>query len=162
MRPPRDAGSLSIHPQMTLYVWLRFLHIFGVATFLFAHGVSGGAAFALRGPVSAHTRTLLRLSERSSFIANAGLILLLATGVWMTFAGSWSGRVWPWAAVVVLLAVAAFMGFIANPYRYARGAAAGPDDALAEHLRRTRPMLALWVGAIGLVVLLVLMIFKPF
>ncbi|TME21846.1 MAG: hypothetical protein E6I67_06940 [Chloroflexi bacterium] len=146
---------------MTLYVWLRFLHIFGVATFLFAHGVSGGAAFALRGPVSAHTRTLLRLSERSSFIANAGLILLLATGVWMTFAGSWSGRVWPWAAVVVLLAVAAFMGFIANPYRYARGAAAGPDDALAEHLRRTRPMLALWVGAIGLVVLLVLMIFKP-
>jgi len=147
---------------MTLYVWLRFLHIFGVATFLFAHGVSGGAAFALRGPVSAHTRTLLRLSERSSFIANAGLILLLATGVWMTFAGSWSGRVWPWAAVVVLLAVAAFMGFIANPYRYARGAAAGPDDALAEHLRRTRPMLALWVGAIGLVVLLVLMIFKPF
>jgi len=147
---------------VTLYVWLRFLHIFGVATFLFAHGVSGGAAFALRGPVSAHTRTLLRLSERSSFIANAGLILLLATGVWMTFAGSWSGRVWPWAAVVVLLAVAAFMGFIANPYRYARGAAAGPDDALAEHLRRTRPMLALWVGAIGLVVLLVLMIFKPF
>ena len=147
---------------MTLYVWLRFLHIFGVATFLFAHGVSGGAAFALRGPVSAHTRTLLRLSERSSFIANAGLILLLATGVWMTFAGSWSGRVWPWAAVVVLLAVAAFMGFIANPYRYARGAAAGPDDALAEHLRRTRPMLALWVGAIGLVVLLILMIFKPF
>ena len=133
-----------------------------MATFLFAHGVSGGAAFALRGPVSAHTRTLLRLSERSSFIANAGLILLLATGVWMTFAGRWSGRVWPWAAVVVLLAVAAFMGFIANPYRYARGAAAGPDDALAEHLRRTRPMLALWVGAIGLVVLLVLMIFKPF
>src|SRR2546426_6063073 len=146
---------------MPLYVWLRFLHIFGVAAFLFAHGVSGGASFALRGPVSGHTRTLLRLSERSSFIANAGLILLLVTGVWMTFAGGWSGRVWPWAAVVVLLAVAAFMGFIANPYRYARAAAGGPDDALAEHLRHTRPMLALWIGAIGLVVLLVLMIFKP-
>jgi len=147
---------------MTLYVWLRFLHIFGVAVFLFAHGVSGGTAFALRAPVSGHTRTLLRLSERSSFIANAGLILLLATGVWMTFAGSWSGRVWPWAAVVVLLAVGAFMGFIANRYRGARGAAGGPDDALAEQLRHTRPMLALWVGAVGLVVLLVLMIFKPF
>ena len=147
---------------MSLYVWLRFLHIFGVAVFLFAHGVSGGAAFALRGPVSGHSRALLRLSERSSIFANAGLVLILATGIWMAFAGSWWGRVWPWAAVVVLLAVAAFMGFIANPYRYARGAAAGPDDALAEHLRRTRPMLALWVGAIGLVVLLVLMIFKPF
>ena len=147
---------------MSLYVWLRFLHIFGVAVFLFAHGVSGGAAFVLRGPVSGHTRALLRLSERSSFVANAGLILVLVTGVWMTFAGSWSGRIWPWAAVVVLLAVGAFMGFIANPYRYARGAAGGPDEALAEHLQRTRPMLALWIGAIGLVVLLVLMIFKPF
>src|SRR5438128_10604744 len=113
MRPPRDAGSLSIHPQMTLYVWLRFLHIFGVAVFLFAHGVSGGAAFALRAPVSGHTRTLLRLSERSSFIANAGVILLLATGVWMTFAGRWSGRIWPLEAVVRLLEVAGVMAFLA-------------------------------------------------
>ena len=111
---------------MSLYVWLRFLHIFGVAVFLFAHGVSGGAAFALRGPVSGHSRALLRLSERSSIFANAGLVLILATGIWMAFAGSWWGRVWPWAAVVVLLAVAAFMGFIANAYRYARGAAGGP------------------------------------
>jgi len=147
---------------MSLYVWLRFLHLFGVALFLFAHGVSGGAALVLRGPVSGHSRTLLRLSERSSLFANAGLILLLVTGVWMGFAGSWWGRVWPWAAVVVLLAVSAFMGFIANPYRYARAAAAEADDALAEQLRRTRPMLALWVGGVGLVVLLGLMVFKPF
>ena len=147
---------------MSVYLWLRFLHIFGVAAFLFAHGVSGGAAFAVRGPVSGHTRTLLRLSERSSFIANVGLILVLVTGVWMAFAASLWGRVWPWAAVVVLLAVSAFMGFIANPYRYARAAAGGPDDALAEKLRRTKPMLALWVGVVGLVVLLGLMVFKPF
>jgi hypothetical protein len=147
---------------MTLYVWLRFLHIFGVAVFLFAHGVSGGAAFALRGPVSGHSRTLLRLSERSSIAANAGLVLVLATGIWMAFAGSWWGRVWPWASVVVLIAVAAFMGFIAGPYRSARGASGGLDDALAEHLDRARPMLALWVGLVGLVVLLVLMVFKPF
>lgn len=147
---------------MTLYVWLRFLHLAGVAMFLFAHGVSGGAAFALRGPVSGNTRALLRLSERSSFVSNPGLLLVLVTGIWMAFAGSWAGRVWPWAAVVVLLAVAAFMGYIANPYRGARSAAGGPDEALAEHLGRTRPMLALWVGLVGLAILLGLMVFKPF
>ena len=43
------------------------------------------AAFALRGPVSGHSRTLLRLSERSSIFANAGLVLILATGIWMAF-----------------------------------------------------------------------------
>src|SRR5256885_14669485 len=104
---------------MSLYLWLRFLHVFGVAAFLFAHGVSGGAAFALRGPVSGHSRTLLRLSERSSIFANAGLALILATGIWMAFVGSWWGRVWPWAAGVVLLPVAAFLGFLTDAYRYA-------------------------------------------
>ena len=63
---------------MNLYAWLRFLHILGLAVFLFAHGVSGGAAFALRGPVSGYSRTLLRLSQRSSFVSNPGIVLVLA------------------------------------------------------------------------------------
>ena len=37
----------------SLHAWLRFLHLIGQAGFLFAHGVSGGASLALRGPVSA-------------------------------------------------------------------------------------------------------------
>ena len=46
-----------------------------------------------RGPVSGHSRTLLRLSERSSIFANAGLVLILATGIWMAFAGpDWPRR----------------------------------------------------------------------
>src|SRR2546421_12842055 len=98
---------------MSLYVWLRFLHLFGVAMFLFAHGVSGGAALALRAPGSAPSRTLLRLSERSSLFANPGLSLLLVTGAWMGFAGSWRGRVWSSAALVALLAGCAFIRVLA-------------------------------------------------
>ena len=48
----------------TLYTWLFFVHVLAVGTFLFAHGVSGGASFLLRGPVSQQTRSLLRLSQR--------------------------------------------------------------------------------------------------
>jgi len=147
---------------MNLYLWLKFLHIAGLAVFLLAHGVSGGAALALRGQLSADSRRLLRLSQVSSFVANPGLLLVIVTGVWMAFAGSFWGRGWVWATVVVLVAVVAVMGYVARPYYMARDAAAGPDDVLAERLGRTQPMLAVSVGLAGLLVLLALMVFKPF
>ena len=130
--------------------------------FLFAHGVSGGASLALRGQLSADSRKLLRLSQVSSFVANPGLVLVIVTGVWMAFDGSWWGRGWVWAAVVVLVAVVAVMVYVSRPYYMARDAAAGPDDVLAERLGRTQPMLAASVGLAGLLVVLALMVFKPF
>jgi uncharacterized membrane protein len=111
-----------------LYAWLRFFHLLGLAVFLFAHGVSGGASLALRAPVSMESRRLLRLSQRSSFIANPSLIIVLVTGIWMAFAGHWWGQVWPWASLMVLVVVLGGMGFIAGPYYKAREAAEQPDD----------------------------------
>src|SRR5256885_14578620 len=135
---------------MNLYLWLKFLHIAGLAVFLLAHGVSGGAALALRGRLSADSRRLLRLSQVSSFVANPGLVLVIVTGVWMAFAGSLWGRVWVWATVVVLVAVLAGMGYRARPYYMARDAAAGPDGVLAERPGRTPPPLALCGRRAGL------------
>ena len=114
--------------------------------FLFAHGVSGGASLALRAPVSGYTRTLLTLSQRSAMVSSPALVLILITGIWLTFAGHWSSRVWPWAALVVLVAVTAVMVCIARSYYVARDAMGGPDDALAARLSHARPGLALWIG----------------
>ncbi|HKW71816.1 MAG TPA: hypothetical protein VJQ08_03210 [Candidatus Dormibacteraeota bacterium] len=147
---------------MTLYVWLKFFHLAGLTVFLFGHGVSGFASLALRGPVTANTRTLLGLSQRSAMVSTPALLVILITGLWMTFAGHWATNVWPWAALVVLVVVSVAMGLIARPYYLARDASKGPDDVLAQKLSRTRPALAVWVGGIGLLVLLVLMVFKPF
>ena len=147
---------------MTLYVWLRFFHLAGLALFLFGHGATGLASLALRGPVSTQTRMLLTLSQRSSYASTPALLVILITGIWMTFAGHWSTNVWPWAALVILLVVTGAMFYIARPYYLARDAINGPDDVLAEKLTATRPMLAVWIGAVGLLVLLVLMVFKPF
>ncbi|HKW69433.1 MAG TPA: hypothetical protein VJP81_02525 [Candidatus Dormibacteraeota bacterium] len=52
--------------------------------------------------------------------------------------------------------------YIARAYYLARDAINGSDDVLAQRLSATRPMLAVWVGAIGPLMLLVLMVFKPF
>jgi hypothetical protein len=63
---------------------------------------------------------------------------------------------------VVFVAVVVAMGFIANGYRAARGLGAESDSVLDERLRHTRPIAALWIGGVGLLVLLYLMVFKPF
>lgn len=145
-----------------LYVWLRFFHLFGLAAFLFAHGVSGGASLALREPVSPESRNLLRLSQRMSLISNPSLLVVIVTGVWMTFAAHWWGQGWLWASLVVLVVLLGAMGFIARPYYMARDAADQTDDVLTDRLSRTRPLAAVWIGALGLSVLIFLMVFKPF
>ncbi|MDQ2942959.1 MAG: hypothetical protein M3R21_04720 [Candidatus Dormibacteraeota bacterium] len=147
---------------MSVYVWLRFLHLVGLATFLISHGVSAGASLALRGPVTSSSRGLLRLSQLSGVVAFPALLLLLVTGVWMGFAGHWWGKGWIWAAIAVFVALTVAMGFIAGGYHHARGVASSSDEVLRERLSQTRPVAAIWIGTIGLLALLFLMVFKPF
>ncbi len=104
----------------SLYAWLRFLHLVGLAAFLISHGVTAGVSLALRGHVTQASRGLLRLSLWSGAVAFPALVLLIVTGVWMAFAGHLWGRGWIWASIVVFVAVVAAMGFIANGYRAAR------------------------------------------
>jgi uncharacterized membrane protein len=146
-----------------LYVWLRFLHLAGLGVFLFGHGIAAGASLAQRArPASDVSRALLKLSIWSYAIAYPGLVVLIVTGVWMGFAGSWWGRGWIWAAIAVLILVFGLMTFISIPYHQARDSLKEPDSALAERLARTRPLLAAWIGTTGVLVLLFLMVFKPF
>ena len=145
-----------------LYAWLKFVHILGVPVFLFSHGVTGGVSFLVRGPVTSTTRGLLRVSMVSSQAAYPVLLLVLITGLWMTFAGSFGHQVWPWAALVILLLSLGAMGALARPYYMARDAAKGTDDAVAAQLSRTRPQVAAGMGVVALLLLFWLMVFKPF
>ena len=147
----------------SLYVWLKFLHLAGLGAFLFGHGVAGGASLALRArPAGEVSRALLQLSIWSYRIAYPGLLLLIVTGVWMGFAGSWWGRGWIWASIAVLAVVFGLMSFVSIAYHKARDSVKEGDSALAAKLDRTRPLLAVWVGAVGVLALLFLMVFKPF
>jgi uncharacterized membrane protein len=145
-----------------LYSWLLFIHVLSLGVFLFAHGVSGGASFLLRGPVSGSTRALLRISQRSGIVSNPAIILVLITGIWMTFAGSLQTRLWPWLSLAILIATFGAMVLVARPYYMARDAAKGSDEEVAAKLSRTRPELAAAIGVVALVILFALMVFKPF
>jgi len=147
----------------SLYVWLKFLHLTGLGLFLFGHGIAGGASFALRNrPAGEVSRALLQLSIWSYRIAYPGLALLIVTGVVMGFEGSWWGRTWLWVSIVILVIVFGLMTYVSIPYHQSRDAAKEADSVLAERLGKTRPVLATWIGAIGILLLLFLMVFKPF
>ena len=148
----------------SLYVWLKFLHLVGLGAFLLGHGVSAGSSLVLRGPLPDTARAaLLQLSIRAYSAAGPGLLLLIVTGVWMGFLGSWWRSGWIWAAIVVFVATIVAMSAQSVPYHKARDPA-GKNAAgeVETELRRARPLVLVAIGSVGLLALLFLMVFKPF
>jgi uncharacterized membrane protein len=146
----------------SLYSWLKFLHLVGVAAFLLGHGISAGCSFGLRArPSASYARALLELSRGSYAVAYPGLAVVIGTGVWMGFAGHWWSRGWIWAAIVVLVVIYVVMAILSEPYHAARDA--GEDEVvLRKSLARTRPLAATLTGTAALLALVFLMVFKPF
>ena len=146
------------------YVWLKYLHLLGLGAFLIGHGMSAGTSLVLRRPLPDAARAaLLQLSIRAYAVAGPGLLLLVVTGVWMGFLGSWWRTGWIWAAIVVLVATIVLMSAQSVPYHKARDAAAkNPPGELEPELNKARPLVLAAVGGVALVVLYFLMVFKPF
>jgi uncharacterized membrane protein len=153
---------MDVRVVMSLYTWLKFLHLAGLGIFLFGHGIVAATSFGLRGqPDAGHARALLRYARNSYGLMYPGLLLLLVTGVWMGFLGRWWGQAWIWTAIVIFVVVTLAMGFIGSAYHSARDAQQD-DAALQQRLTRARPTLAAWLGSLGLLALIFLMVFKPF
>ncbi|HEX2027477.1 MAG TPA: DUF2269 family protein [Nitriliruptorales bacterium] len=159
-----------------MYQWWLFLHLAGIFGFLLAHGASVAITFRLRKERDPRRiSALLELSRSSVSVFYASLGLLVAAGIVLGFIpgapGTWWGEGWIWTAIVVLAAVSAAMGALATPYyrrveRVARARAGGSeavtDEDLARLLTNTRPVVVAGLGFGGLLVILWLMVLKPF
>jgi hypothetical protein len=148
----------------SLYLWLKFFHIVGVGAFLLGHGVSAGSSLVLRrGTTDAVRAALLRVSIQSALFFYPALLVIVVTGVWMGFEGSWWRTGWIWAGIGTLVAVTVVMSAMSVPYHKARDAAnATPPADLEPMLKRARPLELAVVGGLGLLILFFLMVFKPF
>jgi hypothetical protein len=161
-----------------MYGLVVLLHVLGAFAFVLAHGVSMLVAFRLRGERDrARQSALLELSGQSVGIMYIGLAVLLVAGIVAGFMGDHWGRLWIWVALATLVVVIAVMYVVATPYYGRMRAAAGVpgSEQMAARLQppatpadleglatSNRPMLLAVVGGLGLIVIVWLMLSKPF
>jgi hypothetical protein len=162
--------------------WFVLLHILGVFGFLIAHGASVAVAFRLRSERDpARIKALLELSNAYLNAMYGGLTVLLVFGILAGISGAWwtSGKLWIWAAVVLLVLIAVGMYVVALPFfnnvRHAVGLATyddvrkglqPPEPASASQLEAllasSAPMTTAVIGLGGLAIIAWLMVLKPF
>jgi uncharacterized membrane protein len=155
-----------------VYQWFVFAHIAGALGFMLAHGVSVAVLLRLRRERDRHRiAILLDLSSSSMIALYASILLLLLGGIAAGFSGNWWGAGWIWLSLGLFVAIAVSMYPLGSGYfRRIRGAvgmrpSGAPmvsDEELDELLRSGRATAVAAVGFGGVVVILWLMIFKPF
>ena len=160
-----------------MYEWIVLLHIVGAFVFALSHGASVWVALLIRRERDrARISALLEISQASIGGVYVGLLLLLIGGIWAGIYNGHFSRGWIWAAIVVLVIVIVVMYAIATPYfarlREAAGLQAGrgnrppappasdADVAILAAKAPVAPLLA--VGSGGLLIILWLMVLKPF
>jgi hypothetical protein len=166
--------------DLTPYIgWIIFIHVLSAFVFAAGHGVSLFVAFQVRREKDrARMGALLDISAGSLGAALIGLLVLLGSGILAGIVLQSFDRAWIWVSLVGLVVIGGLMtplgiGYF-NAIRKALGQRtrdlkeADPDptpatDAhLAAILASPRPEQLLVIGAGGFLVILWLMMFRPF
>ncbi|HEX6474540.1 MAG TPA: hypothetical protein VF114_05575 [Candidatus Limnocylindria bacterium] len=164
---------------MDWYPWIVLLHVVGAFAFVLAHGASAFAALRIRSERDpARVAALLDMSSFSLGTMYIGLVVLLIGGIAAGFIGNWWGDLWIWVAIgVLVLIIGAMYPMGSLHYANVRRAVgikpySDPKDApppvplsgpeLEAVLTSSRPFLLAAIGGIGLIVIIWLMVIKPF
>jgi 4-hydroxybenzoate polyprenyltransferase len=143
-----------------MYQWIVFVHVASVLGLLIVHPVT--VAFHLKEErVDVRIRELLEVTESASALRWIFFALIIVSGALLGFLGSWWGSAWIWVALVVFVAI----GVVMNRYggRTIDRIAETTDDAEMERLLAAfDPWILAVTGIGGLLLILYLMLFKPF
>ncbi len=166
-----------------LHTWIVFIHIAGVIVFLVAHGVSVGVVLRLRRERDpAAVRTLVDPFSSLNPVMSVGALIWLVGGIVAGFtgkggAGWWTtGSYWIWASLILAIVIIGLMTPLGRLYLNRIRAAVGVDvktgaidpgfqvdpAALEAAVKSGNPTLLATIGVGGLLILLWLMVFKPF
>src|SRR3569623_1952227 len=161
------------------YRYLVLFHVVGVVVFAAGHGISMiFLVFLSRDRAPERLRTMLDISHAGLYATYVGLVLVIASGIWLAFAGGYWGSGWLWTSIVVLVAITALMMVMGvtyfgklrtavglQPYRSSRQVTLGPvapESEIAILLAGPQPGITMGLGTLALLILLVLMVLKPF
>ena len=159
--------------------WLVFLHVLSLFLFAAGHGVSLFASFRLRQERDpARVLALLDMSRGSLGLASIGLLGILLFGILAGIAADDWGKPWLWVSLALFLVIGGVMTPVGaiplNRIRFAMGQVVGkpkpgdapptalPMDQVGPMLAALRPDVLAAIGGGGFVVILYLMMFKPF
>lgn len=154
-----------------MHEWIVFAHILGALLFMLAHGASAAVVFRLRSERDPNAvRVLLGLSRTTIPVTYLGLVLLIGAGLWAAMTGRWlsAGDLWLWVSIVLLVVIlAAMYGFLTPAFGRLRqlvGDGSSPVDQaeLDAALAASGPMTGAGIGLLGTIVILWLMVLKPF
>lgn len=158
-----------------MYVWWLSVHMASVFGFLLSHGVSAGMGLDLRRQQSPDAvRSMTEVSKNWTGVSYAFILLILITGVAMGLQQNWWRFKWIWTAIVILILTMGAMAGMANRYNRIRSAAglqppqrqrqqpAEKPEALMSLVAAANPWPISLVGVVALLVLLWLMVLKPF
>ncbi len=162
-----------------MYRWVIFLHVLGVMSFMLAHGGTTVMTFQIQRERSLdRVRALLELSSYSWPMFALSLLLLLVGGVVGGFMGHWWGQGWIWTSLLILIGMSIYMGWssrahyhklrkvIGLPYFEGSGDQPALEPASEPEILAVkaslRPVQLAVLGFGGTLVILWLMMFKPF
>jgi 4-hydroxybenzoate polyprenyltransferase len=143
-----------------VYRWIVFMHIASVLGLLLVHPVT--IAFHLKQERDdTRIRELLEVSEAASTLRWVFFGLTIVTGAVLGLMASYWSTGWIWLSLAIFIAI----GVVMNRYggRMIDRISDTRDDREMERLlSRFRPWVLAVVGGGGLLVILYLMLFKPF
>ena len=159
--------------------WLIFLHTLSAFTFFLGHGTSVAMAFQIRKEKDfARIRAMLDLSESSLIVMGIAFLIMGLTGLIMPFMLKLWGKGWIWTSIVLMVIVVVQMA-VMNDKRYkhlrrmvglpymigGKKFPAEPPASQSEveaHIRKMNIYELVAVGYVIPMIVLWLMVFKPF
>lgn len=162
-----------------MHKWLVFLHVLGAMSFMLAHGGTTAMTLLLKRQRDLDgMRALLDISRHSGTSLGFALLVLLGSGIAAGFTGRWWGEGWIWASLAILIGITAGMGWssrlhyhrlrkvLGMPYlegnKELPGLPAASEAEIYAVQATLRPGLVAVLGLGGPIIILWLMMFKPF
>ncbi|HUG31262.1 MAG TPA: DUF2269 family protein [Acidimicrobiia bacterium] len=153
------------------YAWWKFIHLAGVVGFVAAHGASMAATVLMRRiREPQQVSGVLQLSAATVGVFYVSTLVLLAGGIGAGVQGRWFDQGWIWVSLGLLVGVGILMFPMARGhFRRIRmvlelmdsGTAVSRDD-FARVLDSGNPILTAGTGSVALLLIVYLMVLKPF
>jgi uncharacterized membrane protein len=153
------------------YGWWKFIHLVGVVGFVGAHGTAMAATLLMRRiRAPQEVSGILQLSAATVSAFYVSTLVLLVGGIGAGVQGQWFDQGWIWVSIGLLIGVGILMFPMARGhFRRVRmvlelmdtGTTVSHDD-FARVLNSGYPVLTAGSGAVALLLIVYLMVLKPF